>query len=85
MQQITLKRGFIREPNPWVVAPHSIVQNAEMKFDTKQLHGEHWIRVFPENAADVFTIQCLVHRVEKHAPASGQGVIVDARCLDMEL
>ena len=82
--QITLKRGYFREKNPMVVIPHAVVHNGEQKFDAKILPGDQWLRVFPQNAADVFFLQCLIHRVEKFAPASGQGVIVDARCLDLQ-
>lgn len=82
--QITLILGHMKEIDPMVVIPKKALVNDEMKFPVEQIPGE-WIRVFPQNAADVFFIQELRHRVEKFAPATGSGVIIDPRCLSLDL
>lgn len=73
----------MKEIDPTVVIPQSALINAEPKFEARPLSGE-WIRVFPQNAADVLFLQSLDHRVEKFAPATGIGVILDPRCLGLD-
>lgn len=81
--QFTLKQGFRKEPHPEVVFPETDGRVSEPKFNTQTLSGTAWVRVFPITATDIMFLQCLEHRLDKFAPATGNGVIVASRCLDL--
>ena len=80
---LTLKQGHLKEPNPRVVFPVTEERNGEPKFEIQELSGRGWVRVFPKTAADVMFLLYLEHRLDKFAPATGHGVIVASRCLDL--
>jgi hypothetical protein len=79
----TLHRNYLKEPRPSVVSPVIEVRNGDPKFEVSELSGKDWLRVFPVTAEDVFFLQCLVMHEDKFAPATGHGVIVAKRCLDL--
>lgn len=81
--QLTLRKGFLVESEPTVIHPVFKFINSTPVFETKSLTGVNWIRVFPQNAADVLFIQSLVHHVDKFAPASGHGVIMKRETLGL--
>jgi hypothetical protein len=80
---ITLHRNYLKEPKPEVVFPVTEVRNGDPKFEIRQLPDKDWVRVFPMTAEDVFFLQCLVMHGDKFAPATGHGVILASRCLDL--
>jgi hypothetical protein len=80
---LTIRKGFLVEPNPTVIYPVSKCRNSAPTFETKELPGMNWIRVFPQNAADVLYLQLLVQHVDKFAPSTGHGVIVKRDALGL--
>jgi hypothetical protein len=77
---LTLAYNAMHEPEPIGVVKTKQKATDEPSFQPKRLIGK-WLRVFPQNGHDVQFLQNLEHGVDKHAPASGHGVLIAARCL----
>jgi len=63
-----------REDNPCVITP-VIDERNQTKFEHRTLKG-FFFRCWPKTAKEIMLIQMLDHRREKHAPASGGGIIL---------
>lgn len=80
---LTLHLNAVRERHPRVIAVSYKVANGDPTFDEDILVGD-WFRVFPVTARDVLFLQMLEHRVDKHAPAQGGGVLIHPRTLTVK-
>lgn len=81
---LTLAYNAIREKDPCGVVKRTQKNSEEPKFDTVALAGE-WLRVFPSTGMDVRFIQNLEHGLDKVAPSSGHGVLIQSRCLPVPI
>lgn len=78
---LTLHLNAMREKLPRVIVPVETPRGEPQQFDIDSLAGS-WLRVFPQTGKDVQFLQMLEHHVEKYAPATGKGVIIQTRCLE---
>lgn len=80
---LTIHLNAIKETRPRAVVAVFKVTNGDPNFQEDTLPGD-WYRVFPSSGYDVRFLQCLEHRVDKFAPASGGGVLVHPRALTVK-
>lgn len=80
---LTIHLNSQKEHRPRAVVATFKVPNGEPNFTEDALPGD-WFRVFPISSRDVQFLQCLEHRVDKFAPASGGGVLVHPRVLTVK-
>lgn len=80
---LTIYQNALKEVRPRAVVAVFKVINGDPNFMESDLPGE-WFRVFPSTGSDVQFLQCLEHRVDKFAPASGGGVLVHPRALTVK-
>lgn len=80
---LTLHLNAVKENRPRAVVATYKVTNGDPNFQEDDLPGD-WFRVFPANGRDVQFLQCLEHRVDKFAPATGGGILVHPRVLTVK-
>lgn len=64
--------------NPRVLKPVQL--RGIVSYEPHELKGTYY-KIIPSNAKAVFALQMLEHRLEKFAPAEGNGVLVTAEAL----
>lgn len=77
---LTLHLDCHSEISPEVIDKKEVERNGESRFEITTLSGR-WSRVFPKSATDVLFLRSLEHRMDKFAPARGDGVIVRSSML----
>jgi len=80
---LTIHINATKETRPRAVVAVFKIPNGDPTFHEDDLPGD-WYRVFPSSGRDVRFLQCLEHRVDKFAPATGGGVLVHPRVLTVK-
>ena len=71
-----------RERNPLVIKKTLSSQRSDIyTYDHERLQGNYH-RIYP-TSTDYFALVCMIHRVDKFAPAIGEGVIISDKCLEV--
>lgn len=64
--------------NPQVLKPVQL--RGLTSFESYELKGTYY-KIIPSNAKEVFALQMLEHRVDKFAPAEGNGILITEQAL----
>jgi hypothetical protein len=67
--------------NPDIIREEKDLRYGTPVYNSTQIKGDFY-RVIPANAREVFYLRNLEHRVDKFAPARGNGVIVRCSAID---
>jgi hypothetical protein len=79
----TLKFGAkTKVKNPDIIREEKDLRYGTPVFNSRQIKGDFY-RVIPSNANEVAYIRNLEHRVDKFAPAKGNGIIVRCSAIDL--
>jgi hypothetical protein len=68
--------------NPDIIREDKDLRYGTPVFNSTQIKGDYY-RVIPSNAHEVAYIRNLEHRVDKFAPARGNGIIVRCSAIDI--
>jgi hypothetical protein len=79
----TLKFGAkTKVKNPDIIREEKDLRYGTPVFNSRQIKGDFY-RVIPSDAKEVAYIRNLEHRVDKFAPARGNGIIVRCSAIDL--